>query len=120
MLKFVGELELRFHAADGGEKKLAEIGESSGIAGRNAISRDSGVEFAEDVIDVGGGHVIAGEGLGEFGAETVGFEELQLGTCVEDAERAVAWETKHAAAATVSERELAEGGFRGCGAVARS
>jgi len=59
LLKFVGELELRFGAADGGE---------------NAILRDSGVEFAEDVIDVGGGHEVAGERLGERRLVSAGLE----------------------------------------------
>jgi len=59
LLKFVGELELRFGAADGGE---------------NAILRDRGVEFAEDVIDVGGGHEVAGERLGERRLVSAGLE----------------------------------------------
>jgi hypothetical protein len=76
LIEVVRKLEFRFDAPDRGEEKLADVSESGGIARRNAILGDSGVEFAEYVVHVGCGHVIAGQGLGEFGAETVGFEEL--------------------------------------------
>ena len=76
LVEVVRKLEFRFDAANRGEEKLADVSESGGIARRNAILSDGGVEFAEDVVHVGCGHVIAGEGLREFGAKAVGFEEL--------------------------------------------
>jgi hypothetical protein len=45
-----------------------------------------GEHFAHDVVDVGGGQEIACEGGGYFRAQAVGFEELVLGVCVEEAQ----------------------------------
>jgi hypothetical protein len=87
------------------EHELTDVGENGSVAGRDAVLGGGGEEFAEDKVDVGGGHELAGERSGEFSAETVGFQELQLISGVEETEcRVVAAE--HAATATVGGLEL--------------
>lgn len=93
------------------EEELADVREGGSRAGGDTVLRDGGVEAAEGVVDVGGGEEIAGEGLGEFGAEAFGFELLKLGASVEEAEVGMGGMAEPAAAATVRERELAESGF---------
>lgn len=108
LVEGVDEVVFALDGGDGVEKELADVGEGSGVAVRDAVLGDGGIELAEDMVDVGGGHEIAGNGGGEFGAERSGFTELEFGTSMEWAEGEVAGMAKHAAAATVGEREFAE------------
>ena len=116
LVELVAESEFGFDDGNGAEHDATNASEGVGIADGNAVLGYGGVEAAHREIDVGGGHEIAGDGLGEFGAELFGFDELGLGSGVKKAEARVFGMAKHAAAAAVSERELAEGGFRLCGA----
>src|SRR6266404_2064664 len=76
-------------------------------------------KFAEDEIDVRGGHEPAGKSGGKFGAEAIRFDDLPLGTSVENTEGGMILLAEHAARAAVGERELAERGFVGGDAGAR-
>jgi len=96
---------------EGEEQELANEGEVAGVAGRDAVLGDGLKEFAEDEVDVRGGHETAGESGGELGAEAVRFDDLALGASVEDAERRMMVLAEHATDAAVGERELAERGI---------
>jgi hypothetical protein len=100
---------------DGLEKKLADVGQQGGVAGREAVLGDGGEEFAEDVVDIGGSVKVAGKRSGEVPAEAFGFEELALGAGVEDAEEGVILVAGHAALAAVGEREVVKMGIVGSG-----
>ena len=89
------------------EKKLGEIGEVFGAAGGNAAVGDKIEEFAEDVVDVGVGEELAGDGY-EFLTDFFLGEELLLFAGVDEAIGCVGLVTEHAALATVGEREVAE------------
>jgi hypothetical protein len=101
------------------EKKLGEIGQQPGVANGNAVGGDKLEELADNVLDVGDGLEIAGEGS-EFIADAVQFEKLLLLSGVEETEGGVGSMTEHAALASVGEGKLAESGFVGSGARARS
>jgi hypothetical protein len=92
------------------EKELGEIGEVFGAAGGDAASSDEPKEFAKDVVDVGSGAEVAGDGF-EFLADFVLCEELLLFASVDEAQGCVGVVTEHAALAAVGERELAELGW---------
>src|SRR5262249_5618220 len=79
--------------------------------GRDAVLGDGGIELAEGVADVGGGHEVAGDGGGEFRAEPVGFAELEFSASMERAEAGMAGVAKHAAASSVGERKFTERRF---------
>ena len=111
LVEAVLESEFGFDVFDGTEQGAADAGEGVGIADGNAILGDGDVEAAHGVVDVSGGHEVAGEGFTKFSAEALGFEELGFGACVEDAKARVPGMAKHAAAATVLKWELAEVGF---------
>jgi len=96
---------------EGEEQELADEGEVAGVAGRDAVLGDGLKEFAEDEVDVRGGHETAGESGGELGAEAVRFDDFALGASVEDAERRMIVLAEHATDAAVGERELAERGI---------
>jgi hypothetical protein len=100
---FVLVLEVVFllEGGEGGKHEVADVGESGGVATGNAILGQCGEEFAEDEVDVGGGHEVAGEGAGNLGAEAMRFEKLLLVAGVEETERGVRGGAKHAAAASV-------------------
>ena len=70
------------------EEKLSEIGEVFGAAGGDAAVGDEIEEFAEDVVDVGGGAELAGDGF-EFLADFFLGEELLLFAGVDEAEGGV-------------------------------
>jgi hypothetical protein len=89
------------------EHELAEVGKNGGGAWRDAVLGGGGEEFAENEVDVGGGHKLAGEGGGEFGADTLGFEELHFIVGVEETERGMGVVTEHTTAAAVGSLELA-------------
>jgi len=78
VVEIVAEGKLLLHVGEGREQDLAEEGEGGGFAKGDTVLRDGGKEFAEDVIDVGGGEEIAVEGGGNFVAQALGLEELQL------------------------------------------
>jgi hypothetical protein len=60
------------------EHDLAEISEGGGGALGDAVLGQGGEDFAHDVVDVGGGEEVAGEGGGDFRAKAVRFQELNL------------------------------------------
>ena len=107
MVEFVGEREFFFYVGEAREQDLAEVGEGSGFARRDAVLGDGGEEFAEDVVDVGGGEEIAVEGGGNFVAETLGLEELELLPGVEGTEEGMSRGAQHAAEAAVGKVKLA-------------
>jgi hypothetical protein len=92
------------------EEKLSEISEVFGAAGGDAAVGYEIEEFAEDVVDVGGGAELAGDGF-EFLADFFLGEELLLFAGVDETEGWVGLVTEHAALASVGERELAELGW---------
>jgi hypothetical protein len=111
----VVEREFFFDVGEGREHGLADVGESGGFAERDAVLRGGDEKFAEDMVDIGGGEEIAVERCGNFGAETLGLEELELLVGVESAEERMKRVARHAAAAAVGELELAAGGDGGAG-----
>ena len=115
LLEIVGEGELLFYVGEAGEQDLAEVGEGGGFAEGDAVLGYGGEEFAEDVVDVGGGEEVALERGGDLGAQALGLEELELFAGVEDAEGEMGRSAKHAAAAAVGELELAAWGDGGAG-----
>ncbi len=119
MLMGVGHIELGLEFVKGEEQKFADEGQVGGIAGWDAVLGDGFEEFAEDEIDVRGGHEPAGKRGGKFGAEAIRFDDLPLGTSVENTEGGMILLAEHAARAAVGERELAERGFVGGDAGAR-
>jgi hypothetical protein len=113
LLVVVVHVEFALHLVDRKKQEFADESQVGGVAGRYAVLSDGFVEFAKGEIDVRGGHEPASEGGGEFGAEAVGFDDLALGTSVENAERWMILLPQHAAGAAVGERELTERGFVG-------
>lgn len=103
----MGVLVLASGAGDTLEKELANIGESDGLAARDAAMGEEREDFAEDVVDVAGGLELAGEG-GELGADAAGFETLKLLAGVDGTKRRVRLVAQHLALAAVRELELAE------------
>lgn len=118
-----GVLKLEFppDAGNGMEEKLANEGENGGVASWNAVLGDGGKELAENEVDIGGGEKVATDGGSDFRAKSMRFQELLLGTGVEEAERRMI-AAEHAATAAVGEGELAEPRFvlgrEGAGVVA--
>jgi hypothetical protein len=110
VLEFVVERKLQLHAREGREHDLAEEGEGGGFARRDTVLGDGDKEFAEDVVDVGGGKEIAVEGGGDFVAEALGLEELKLLPGMEGTEGRMGRAAQHAAAAAVGEVKLAARG----------
>jgi hypothetical protein len=108
--------DLVLHNGDGVEEKLANKGESGGVAGRKAVLGDGGEEFSEDMIDVGGGEEFTRGGFGKKRAERFGLEELAFCAGVEDTEGGVVLAAQHAALASVGELKLAEMRMIGGGA----
>jgi hypothetical protein len=90
------------------EEKLANKGESGGVAGRKTVFSDGDEEFSEDMIDVGGGEEFTRGGFGKQRAECFGLEELAFGASVEDTKSGVILAAHHAAFASVGELKLAE------------
>ena len=115
MRGFVGERKFLFHAREGREHDLAEEGEGGGFARRDTVLGDGDKEFAEDVVDVGGGEEIAVEGGGDFVAEALGLEELKLLPGMEGTEGRMGRAAQHAAAAAVGEVKLAGRGDNSTG-----
>jgi hypothetical protein len=119
MFKFVLELEFLLQEGDRSEQSFAEVGEVGGFAEGDAVLGDGDEEFAEDVVDVGGGEEIAVEGCGDFFAEALGLDALELLAGMEGAEGRMGWAAEHAAAAVVGKLELATRGDAGAGIIVR-
>jgi len=90
------------------EHELGDVGEGFGFFDGDAVLRQGGEDFAEDVVDVGGGEIVAGERGGEFGADALGLEALALFAGVEGAQAGMIAMAKHATAAAVGVREMAK------------
>jgi len=110
VVEFVSEGELLLHVGEAREHDLAEVGESGGFAKGDTVLRDGDEEFAEDVVNVGGGEEITVERGGNFGAQALGLEELQFLPGVKGAEGRMDRAAQHAAAAAVGKLELAARG----------
>jgi len=119
MGEFIGERKLLLHVREAREHDLAHVGEDGGLAKRDAVLRDGGEEFAEDVVDVGGGEEIAVEGGGDFVAQALGFEELEFLPGMEGAEGRMERAAQHAAAAAVGKWKLATSGDTNTGILIR-
>ena len=88
------------------EHELGDIGQDGSVAGRDTVLGSGGEEFAENEVDVGGGHETAAQGGRKFGAKTLGFEDLHLVAGVEEAEGGMSVVAEHAAAASVRSLEV--------------
>lgn len=115
VVEFVCEGKLLLNVGEAREHDLAEEGEGSGFAKGDTVLGCGDEEFAEDVIDIGGGEEIAVKGGGDFAAQALGLEELELLFCMEGAEGTVGRAAQHAAAAAVGKMELAARGDAGAG-----
>lgn len=109
-LMALGAQDFGFDAAGGLQEELADIGEKGGVAVRDAIQGDGGVELAQYRVDVGGGEVFAGGRSGQELANALGFKELAVFAGVVDAVGVMVGGTGHAAVAAVREGELAAAG----------
>src|SRR5260370_5451091 len=110
-LVFVYEGVFLFDAGDGVKHELADVGEDGGVAGRDAVLGQGGEECAEDEVDVGGGHELAGDGGGDLGTEALGFKKLHLVAGVEGTKRGMSGVARHATTASVGSLELAAVGI---------
>jgi len=110
MFKFVLEGKLLLHEGDRGEQGFAEVGELGGFAEGDAILGHRDEEFAENVVDVGGGEEIAVKRSGNFATEALGLDALEFLAGMEGAEGWMGRATQHAAAAIVGKVELAARG----------
>jgi len=115
VLKFVAEGKFLLHVGEGREHDLAHVSEGDGFAKGNAVLRGSSEDFAEDVVDVGGGEEIAVEGGGNFAAQALGLEELQFLPGMEGTEGRMGRAAQHAAAAAVGKLKLAARGDTSAG-----
>jgi hypothetical protein len=88
-------------------EKLGEVSESFGATSGDASGADEFEEFSDDVVDIGGGAELAGDGR-ELLSDIVEGEKLMLLASVENAEGGMGLVTQHAALATVGEGELTE------------
>ena len=104
----VADLRFLLGVAERGEHELGGVAEGFGFFDGDAVLGQGSKNFAEDVVDVGGGEEVAGERGGEFGADALGLDALALFTRMEGAQAGMIGMAKHAAAATVGEREMAK------------
>ena len=112
----VDEAVFVLDGGEGLEEKLGDIGERGRLAERDAVADEEGEEFSQDMVEVGGGLEAAGQG-GELGGDKARGEALFLLGGVVKAEGGVGMVAGKAAFAAGLVLELAEGGFRGSGAV---
>jgi hypothetical protein len=89
------------------EEELGEIGKSFGASSGDASGADEFEEFSDDVVDVGRGAELAGDGR-ELLSDIVEGEKLLFLARVENAEGRMGRMTQHATLATVGEGELTE------------
>jgi hypothetical protein len=115
LVEFVLELKLLLHEGDRGEHDLAEEGEVGGFAKGDTVLGGGDEEFAEDVVDVGGGEEIAVEGGADFVAQALGLEALQFLPGMEGAEGRMGRAAQHTAAAAVGKLKLAARGDASAG-----
>ena len=85
----------------------------------DTVLRDGDKEFAEDVVDVGGGEKIAVQGSGNFVAQALGLEELKFLPGMEGTEGRMDRAAQHAAAAAVGKLKLAARGDTSAGILIR-
>jgi len=107
VLKFVLERKLLLHVGEAREHDLAHVGEDGGFAKGDSVLRDGSKEFAEDVVDVGGGEEIAVERGGNFVAQALRLEELEFLPGMEGTESRMERAAQHAAPAAVGKWKLA-------------
>lgn len=88
------------YAVNAVEEQLAEIGEDGRLTSGESVGGEKGVELAEGLVDVGGGHELAGDG-GEFGSDALGVKDEALAPGVVEAEGGVAVPAGVAAAPAV-------------------
>jgi len=119
VVEFVGEGELLLDVGEGRKHDLAEESEGCGFAKGDAVLCGGDKEFAEDVVDVGGGEEIAVEGGGDFAAQALGLEELEFLAGMEGAEGRMGRAAQHAAAAAVGKLKLAAWGDVRVGIIVR-
>ncbi len=112
-VEFIVKFVFVFDITEGVEQGVADVSEDGGVAGRDTVLGESGEEFAEDEVDVGGGQEVSRERSGELGAEAIGFEELLLLAGVEKTEGGMVLIAEHAAFAAIRKRELAKMGIAG-------
>jgi hypothetical protein len=108
----VMEFGFGFDGGDGVEEYPGDTGEDSGVAGRDAVLGEGGEDFAEDVVDVGGGVKVPGERGGKLGAEAAAFEELLLIAGMKETQAGAA-DAQHTAAAAIGKGKAAEVGLCG-------
>ena len=104
----VADLGFLLGVAEAREHELGGVAKSFGFLDGDAVLGKSCEDFAEDVIDVGGGEEVAGERGGEFRADAFGFEGLALFAGVKRAKAGMIAMAKHAALAAVGVRETTE------------
>jgi len=119
MVELVIERELFFHVGEGSEQDLAEVGEDGGVARRDAVLRDGDKEFAEDVVDIGGGEEITVERDGDLGTQALRLAGLQFFPGMERTQRRVVRVARHAAATAIGKLKLATGGDTSTGILIR-
>jgi len=115
VVEFVGEGELLLHVGEAREHDPAEESEGGGFAKGDAVLGGGDKEFAEDVVDVGGGEEIAVEGGGDFAAQALGLEELPFLAGMEGTERRMGRAAQHAAGTAVGKVKLAARGNASAG-----
>jgi hypothetical protein len=115
MVEFVGEGEFLLYVREAREHDLAEEGQGGGFAEGDAVLGGGDKEFAEDMVDVGGGEEIAVEGGGDFAAQALGLEELGFLAGVEGTEGRMGRAAQHAAPAAVGKVKLAARGDASAG-----
>lgn len=111
MLEFVAESKLPFYVGKRHEQELAEIRARVGGAHWDAVLRSGSKDFAESVVNVGGGQEGPSNRGGEFVPDFPGFQELLFLAGVENAERRVGGRAREAATATVGGFKPAAVGF---------
>ena len=84
-----------------------------------AVLRDGDKEFAEDVVDVGGGEEIAVEGGGNFVAQALGLEALKFLPGMEGTKGSMDRAAQHAAAVAVGKLKLVACGDTSTGILIR-
>jgi hypothetical protein len=119
VLEFLVERKLLLHVGEGREHDLAHVGEGDGFAKGDTVLRDGDKEFAEDVVDVGGGEEIAVEGGGNFVAQTLGLEALKFSPGMEGTKGSMDRAAQRAAAAAVGKLKLVACGDTSTGILIR-
>ena len=99
-----GSVHFTANVGHGLEEKLGEVAQSVGGAMRDAALSHSVEDFGEDVVDIGDGVEVAGEG-DKLGAELFFLGEAVKFFCMSGAEARVIGTARHAATASVGVSE---------------